>query len=542
MATRKTPFRGDGPTRVRLIFAAILVLIVAAGIILTGAIQRAMWRDFEADGRNEAALLYGQLMTAVKEVDHSVLNMSETPLVKGALTSDRLPERDRANAVLDRYQKTMDVSVCYLMDTRGLTVASSNRMAADSFVGKSFTFRPYFSEAIAGGPGSYFARGSVSNKRGYYASAPVRDAAGRIIGVAVVKDELDELEEEFHRLPHSFLVSPDGIVFLASEPTLTFRSLWPAAPGVREKLAASQQFGTLDFAPVLQREPADASHLKYDGDTHYVFRLPLPLPGWSIVHLKDESTLARYRLFGVLTTVFVCALALLGYLALAQAEQRRHLAEERLREEALWGRTFDAVGDLIAIIGPDHRIRRVNKAMALRLGMEPADVVGRHCYELVHGTDGPIDICPHQAALKTGVQATIEAAVPRIGGEFTVTASPLLGPDGTVEGSVHIMHDITERKKSERALVERVQLQELSADVGAIWMKGADLPVSLQACAETVVAHLDAAFARIWLLNQEEAVLELKVLPERVWVTTTGSGWVRMGNRHQAVIRRESSR
>ena len=37
-------------------------------------------------------------------------------------------------------------------------------------------------------------------------------------------------------------------------------------------------------------------------------------------------------------------------------------------------------------------------------------------------------------------------------------------------------------------------------------------------------------------------LLILMVLPERVWVTTTGSGWVRMEIRHQGAIRRDSSR
>src|SRR5262249_57871482 len=33
---------------------------------------------------------------------------------------------------------------------------------------------------------------------------------------------------------------------------------------------------------------------------------------------------------------------------------------------------------------------------------------------------------------------------------------------------------------------------------------------SLQKCAEAIVAHLDAAFARIWLFNEKEQMLELQ--------------------------------
>jgi len=439
--------------RMRLIFAAALLLIFTVGILLTVKMERTAREDFEKDSRNEALLLYGRFAANIESVDHAVLAMGGSPGLHGALTSNRELYRARANAVLDRYQTSMDASVCYVLNAQGLTVASSNRNAADSFLNKSFAFRPYFTEAIAGRTGRYLARGSVSNKRGYYASAPVRDNAGRIIGVAVIKKDLDALEEVFRKWPVSFLASPDGIVFLASEPRLVFRSLWPAAADRRDELATSRQFGELNFEPVMQQAPADAAYLKYHNDTRYVVRLPLPIPGWSILYLRDPHEIANYRLLGVLSTLFVVLLALFGYVALARAEERRRTAEKRLQAEEIWSRTFDAVGDLIAIIGADHRIIRVNQAMARRLEMKPEDVIGRNCYELMHGTEGPIESCPLETMLGTGECCAVEAAEARLGGEFSITASPLRGPGGTVEGSVHVMHDITEQRKRERQIL-----------------------------------------------------------------------------------------
>ncbi len=48
------------------------------------------------------------------------------------------------------------------------------------------------------------------------------------------------------------------------------------------------------------------------------------------------------------------------------------------------------------------------------------------------------------------------------------------------------------------------------AEVGAILNRSRTLPQSLQACAEAMIRHLDAAFARIWTLNADENVLELQ--------------------------------
>lgn len=54
------------------------------------------------------------------------------------------------------------------------------------------------------------------------------------------------------------------------------------------------------------------------------------------------------------------------------------------------------------------------------------------------------------------------------------------------------------------------QQTALIADIGIALNATDPLPVMLQTCAEAVVRHLDAAFARIWVLNAAEDVLELR--------------------------------
>src|SRR5262245_213237 len=72
------------------------------------------------------------------------------------------------------------------------------------------------------------------------------------------------------------------------------------------------------------------------------------------------------------------------------------------------------------------------------------------------------------------------------------------------------MLDITDRKRAEEAVAERARLASLVADVG-IALTGADtLPGILQPCAQALVRHLGAAFARVWTLNEAENVLELR--------------------------------
>ena len=112
-----------------------------------------------------------------------------------------------------------------------------------------------------------------------------------------------------------------------------------------------------------------------------------------------------------------------------------------------WEQTFNALPDLIAIIDVNHHIKRVNKAMTDRLNIEPNDLVGNTCFSLIHGTNEPPDFCPHKELLKDMKAHSNEIPIKSLQGDFLVSVSPIFDDNGQLNGSVHIAHDITERKK-----------------------------------------------------------------------------------------------
>jgi PAS domain S-box-containing protein len=75
---------------------------------------------------------------------------------------------------------------------------------------------------------------------------------------------------------------------------------------------------------------------------------------------------------------------------------------------------------------------------------------------------------------------------------------------------VGVCMDISERKEVETRLANQHRLATLMAEVGVILTRGDELPAVLQACAESIVRHAEAAFARIWTLNAAGDVLELR--------------------------------
>jgi PAS domain S-box-containing protein len=112
-----------------------------------------------------------------------------------------------------------------------------------------------------------------------------------------------------------------------------------------------------------------------------------------------------------------------------------------------WQQIFDALPDLVAVIDLDHKISRVNKAMADTLGVKPDELIGKHCFSLMHGTEHPPDFCPHTQLISDLKYHENEFPIEILQGEYLVSVSPILNKNGALTGSVHIAHNISERKK-----------------------------------------------------------------------------------------------
>ena len=114
-----------------------------------------------------------------------------------------------------------------------------------------------------------------------------------------------------------------------------------------------------------------------------------------------------------------------------------------------WERTFDAVPDLIAIIDVNHTITRANKAIADRCGLSPAELIGRSCHEVIHGSSRPHNSCPHIRTMQDGICHTEQIEEKQLNSIFDVTVSPLYNTEGKLTACVHIARDITENKRAE---------------------------------------------------------------------------------------------
>jgi PAS domain S-box-containing protein len=136
----------------------------------------------------------------------------------------------------------------------------------------------------------------------------------------------------------------------------------------------------------------------------------------------------------------------------AQREETTRLQEQIAGAKRDWDLTFDAVPDPVLLVNEECGIQRANRALAELVGLELPQIIGRHCYEVLHRSHKPREDCPHHCLLKTGTGAGGNLEEPWLGKIFELTTSPLRDSSGALKGCVVVLQDITERRRLEEQL------------------------------------------------------------------------------------------
>ena len=145
------------------------------------------------------------------------------------------------------------------------------------------------------------------------------------------------------------------------------------------------------------------------------------------------------------------------------SERKQCEIEEKAKSKEIRG-IIDGIGDLLFVMDKNRVITKVNKATCDAFRKEPEELIGRHCYEIVHGTKAPWCNCPATKTFETKQIVTEEVNDPNLGIPLLVTTSPILNDRGEITQVIHIAKDITTLKLAEMEMHISANLFDAASD------------------------------------------------------------------------------
>ncbi|MDY0746960.1 PAS domain S-box protein [Paucibacter sp. R3-3] len=375
--------------RRRLLRALLTVLVLAAAVGMIATVA-------EWSARREAGMQVDEIRRTIEihtlglrgaadRFDYLPDTISHQQDVLAALAHPQdATAIDRANHYIEGVNRRAGSDALYLIDTRGITLAASNWRERVSFLGQSYANRPYFIDALAGRNGRFYGVGQTTGEPGLFLSSPVRDAQAQIIGVAVVKVSLREIQAAWASVRDPILLTDaHGIVFLGSVPDWTYRATRALSGPELDSVHRQLQYGQREaFAPMdWKTTPRSAGEPGYEiratlaGQPRRFLAVDQPLPdfGWTLTVTADRTPVAQARgrawMLGMLSAV---ALLLAG---LYWRLRERRFAEQRDIQRQLEVR----VGERTRELDDAHAFRKAMED-SLLVGMRARDLEGRIVY------------------------------------------------------------------------------------------------------------------------------------------------------------------
>ena len=305
----------------------VLALLGAAGVIAAAwwvGTLRAQ-ADLMEQGRRQLELMAPDLQSAMEKYETLPFVLGFQPdLIQALAHPEDAPTIARLNQSLQTIQQQAKVGAIYMMDRTGLTLGASNWDQPLGFVGKNFSYRPYFNEALHGRAGLFYGIGTSTSEAGYFIAQPVYrngTAGGPVAGVVVAKISLADFEQTWRSSEHAIaLADRHGVIFLSNQPQWRYRSLQPLGAATMEELARTQQYMGQKVAP-LSEHPGQ-----------FVAR-PVGRLGWQLMLFPAQTRVMRAGLLWALAAFLLLSCAAVSGWALHQ--RRRRLEERNESRQAL---------------------------------------------------------------------------------------------------------------------------------------------------------------------------------------------------------------
>lgn len=197
----------------------------------------------------------------------------------------------------------------------------------------------------------------------------------------------------------------------------------------------------------------------------------------------------------------------------------RKQAEELVSAQREWLKVIlESIGDAVIATDAQGVVTFMNAVAQELCGWNRDDAAGQPLaivFRIINEMTREPAENPVEKVLRIGGVAGLAnhtVLVARDGTERPIADSgaPIKNDDGTIVGIVLVFRDITDRKRGERIEALAAKQAALGAAIGVAFSRRESLASMLQASTDAIVRHLDAAFARVWTLDESEDVLVLQ--------------------------------
>ncbi|MFD1381919.1 ATP-binding protein [Rhodanobacter aciditrophus] len=474
----------------RLLWLYVAVFVICLLTLWRGgdALKQQQIEDLNRETQEQLDQLASVVESAIAKYQHMPTLLASNDRVRKALRDGLPSDINQLNRELEQINRITEASDSYIIDINGDTIAASNYRLSTSFVGGNFAFRPYFQEAIQGKAGRYYALGTTSNRRGYYFSYPVYEG-DTIIGVAVVKVDLNQFEKRFSNQAYEFLMlDPDGVVFSSSRASWLYKVMGELSYEELSRIAESQRYfdQSIETLPIVARrrfaERASVIEMLDEvsdsrGDSlverhrYLTMEKPIQLLGFKISVLVPltaiEEQIALWRAIfagGITITMLIMGLA---HLRSRMLQERSDAIEMAYHNQAYIREVIQHTQAGLVTLDGQRRIEALNPAVEKLVASPLSGLIGQPLTELFWPSE--TDQTRWMKALQadfdnavnrsTTVEGTLQIEGHREGVAVEATICELQLPNR--RSYLVTFHDMTERKRYEQEITAARHALEL---------------------------------------------------------------------------------
>jgi PAS domain S-box-containing protein len=127
---------------------------------------------------------------------------------------------------------------------------------------------------------------------------------------------------------------------------------------------------------------------------------------------------------------------------------KKKIAEIKLQQTIHeYNTTLNSISEMVSILDNDFNIIKINQALLDFLQINPKIIIGKKCYEIIHGTNKPDPKCSCSQIGNGKKIINKEFFEPHLGEKIKVTISPIIDEDGINSGFVNVLKIINRKNR-----------------------------------------------------------------------------------------------